>query len=245
MLERFKPEPIDFFKDENKTIEDFDIEEIKEQFKEIKHTKLQMKYTHPLTQAFGPSKCDIQETQTAYFVSPTKIVIRYFIEQFGFTFCDWFNPMGIVVLEQDYDKKKNKFSVNLQFFFRVDFVKSVSFFKSKIKNEALAATQKVYSEYFDPMVTEYMAKYQPKFVRPVPKLKKKMTKAAKLQLQIEDMEADHQEEIAKLRKDYESQVSALKNQLEQASVDHNTVLLRVKIAAVVAVFVLIIFKLLV
>jgi hypothetical protein len=38
------------------------------------------------------------------------------------------------------------------------------------------------------MITKYLTPMQEKFVRPIPKIKKKMSKAAKLQLQIEDME---------------------------------------------------------
>lgn len=154
-------------------MENYTIEELEQAFSEIKSVKFRVRYTHKLTQTFGPPQCDVAETHTAYFISPTKIIIRMIVENFGFMYCDYFNPMSITIIDQGYDKKKNKFSVNFKHFFRINFVKSVMFFQSKIKSEAISATHKAYNTYVMPLIKEYMQKYQDKFVRPVPKTEKK------------------------------------------------------------------------
>lgn len=152
--------------------------------------------------------------------------------------------MSIMVVEQNYDKKKNKMSVNLRFFFRVNFVKSVMFFQGKIKNEGISESKKVSKNIFEPLVTKYLSKYQENFVRPIPKTKKKLTKAAKLQMQIEDMEAEHEEQTKALRKDYESQIAKLKEDLAAAQTESSNLNQRFKITIVAFVILVIIYKLL-
>jgi hypothetical protein len=222
----------DYYKDMNKTVEDFSPEELKESFSQIKSAKVTFKYVHPLNNAIGPSKCDVIETVTTYFISPMKFIWRAFVVNMGFTYWDYFNPMGISIVEQKYDKKKNRFSVNLRYFFRVNFVKSVMFFQNKIKTEAINETTKWFKDFIGPMITQYLERHQSKFKRPLPKLKKKMTKADRLRMQIEDMEIAHEEELQVLRKDYESQISVLNQEIQQVREQNDQLAKRLYIAIV-------------
>lgn len=139
--------------------------------------------------------------------------------------------MGIHIAEQIYDKKKNKLSVTFRLYFRVNFLKSVMFFENKIRNGASEETKKVYQDFFVPMIIKYLAKYEPRFVRPIPKIKKKLTKADKLQLQIEDMQTEHEDEILALKKDYEKQIVTLKQLLENSNEERAVLAQRIQIIA--------------
>ena len=88
-----------------------------------------MQYTHPLKQVMGPSKCEVSETQTHHFISPTKVIVSTKVSNSGFTFSDCFFPLYIFNIEQVYDKKKNKLSIEVKKYLRVNFVKSVMFFQ--------------------------------------------------------------------------------------------------------------------
>ena len=220
-----------YFTDESKIIEDYSIEEMKEMFDEINSSKNKVTYTHPLKQTFGPSKCDIAETHTHYFISPTKFIVRNFVENFGFTFWDCFNPMYTHIIEQKYDKKKNKFSVSIKYYFRVNFVKSVMFFQSKIKTEAQKETKSTINEILCPMIREYLSEFSERFIRPIPKSKKKMTKVAKLQLEIEDLQTENEENMNKLKKDYESQISSLNQELTESKEENEALEFKFKIVS--------------
>lgn len=117
------------------------------------------------------------------------------------------------------------------------------FFQGKIKTEAVNETKKVSKSVFEPMVTNYLSKYQEKFVRPLPKTKKKLTKAAKLQLQIEDMQGEHEDQIKTLRKDYEFQITKLKEELTATQAESNSLNQKFKITIVAFVILVIIYKL--
>lgn len=136
--------------------------------------------------------------------------------------------MGITIVEQLYDKKKNKFSVNFKYNFRVNFVKSVMFFQNKIKSEALNETTKVYKSIVEPMITEYLANYQDQFKRPAPKIKKKMSKAARLQMQLEDLQADHEEQIKVLKKEHDTKINELQEKLNILHSEHTNLNLKLK-----------------
>lgn len=233
----------DYFKDENKTIEDFSEEQLKESFNEIKSAKVTFKYVHPLNNTIGPSKCDVIEKVTTYFVSPMKFICRVFVVNMGFTYWDYFNPMGISIVEQKYDKRKNKFSVHLRYFFRVNFVKSVMFFQNKIKTEAVNETTKWYKDFIGPMISKYLERQKPKFKRPLPKIKKKMTKADKLRMQMEDMETTHEEELQILRKDYETKISDLNQEIEQMKDQNAQLAKRLYIAIVCFLLLAVLLKL--
>jgi methyl-accepting chemotaxis protein len=139
--------------------------------------------------------------------------------------------MGIHIAEQMYDKKKNKLSVSVQIYFRVNFVKSVMFFEKKIKTEAIEQTKKMYDYNFIPVIIQYLAKLMPRFVRPIPKIKKKLTKADKLLVQIDDMQTEQEEEILALKKDFDKQLSTLKQTLEDLNEQHDTLTRNVKMIA--------------
>jgi hypothetical protein len=136
-----------YFADESKTVEDYTPEELKEAFGKVNSYKREIKFTHPLSQPIGPKECSVVEKQTAYFISPKKFIIRGLTCNSGFTFSDAFNPMTITIVEQNYDKKKNKLSLSLQTFFRVNFVKSVMFFEKKIRTEANKETTMCYKDH--------------------------------------------------------------------------------------------------
>ena len=116
-------------------MENYTIEELESIFNEIKSVRFKIKYTHKLHQTFGPSQCDIQEAITAYFISPTKVIIRSVIDQYGFTYCDYFNPMLISIIQQEYNKKKNQFSISFRVFFRMNFVKKSCLSKGWLKTK--------------------------------------------------------------------------------------------------------------
>lgn len=159
-------------------------------------------------------------------------------------YSDCFNPMGIAILQQNYDKKKNKFSVNFRYFFRINFVKKVRFFQGKIKTEGTNETEKVYNEVFEPMVKDYLSENQKRLTRPVPKTKKKLTKSAKLKAKMEDMEESHKEEIDALKKDYDKQISTMKSEITTLKAENDTLKQRTYIIIAVVVSLVIFYKIL-
>jgi len=231
-----------FYRDDSKIIEDYSIEELKEDFSDMKNVKMECTYVHPLNHSIGPSKCDIVETHNTYFVSPMKFIVRGFVDNKGFMYCDCFNPMSICIVEQKYDKKKNKFSVHMKYYFRVNFVKSVRFFQNKIRTEAINETTKTYKESFDPVTEKYLEKFQPQFKRPIPVLKKKLTKSAKLMMKMEDMETEHEEQVATLKKSYEQQISKLSQELESVKEVNSQLSTRLYMAIGLFLLLLFIFK---
>lgn len=226
-----EPPPPEYFTDEAKIVEDYSIEELKGIFSDQKSSKFVVSYTKPLKQTLGPKQWGIKESLTHYFISPTKFIIRGFVENFGFTFWDCFNPMNIQIVEQLYDKKKNSFKIEVKMYARVNFVKSVMFFQNKIKTEAKKEVTSVYPDIYTPLVKEYLKEFQPKFVRAVPKSKKKLTKVAKLKLELEDLQTEHEEVLAKLSKDHEKEMGDVKDQLEEVKQDFSALETKAKIMA--------------
>lgn len=151
--------------------------------------------------------------------------------------------MSITIVTQHYDKKKNKLSVTFKHYFRVNFVKSVMFFQGKIKSEAINETSGIYKNSLEPMIIKHLSKFQENFKRPIPKIKKKLSKAAKLQMQIEDMEAEHEDQLKSIQKNYETQISQLKEEMSSLESKNNSLNQRFKIMLAVMILLIVTYKL--
>lgn len=125
--------------------------------------------------------------------------------------------MSIIMIEQFYDKKKNKFSVTMSLNFRVNFVKSVMFFQSKITKEAYKETTMVFNDKFHPLVLEYFGNFKGKFARPIPKTKKKLTKFDKLAIEFDEYRTQQEETTQQLNSEHQKELQILRDQIEELS----------------------------
>ena len=84
-----------------------------------------------------------------------------------------------------------------------------------VKNEAVNSTKENYVNTIGPLIIEYLQNFQNKFVRPIPQQKKKLSKAAKLLNEIEDLKAEHEEKHNSTIKNHEQVVSSLKDEISE------------------------------
>lgn len=146
--------------------------------------------------------------------------------------------MLISIIEQDYNKKSNQFNVNFRIFFRVNFMKKVMFIQGMIKNEAIRSTELSYSSVIGPLIAEYLQKFQCKFIRPLPVVKKKITKAARLMMEIEELKATHEENLKEVNKQADQNIAKLNAEIEALNRANNEY--KKKCAGLVVVLVMII-----
>ena len=83
-----------------------------------------------------------------------------------------------------------------------------------IKNEAIKSTELSYLNVIGPLMVEYLQKFQHKFVRPLPVQKKKLTKAAKLAIELEELKTEHEGKIIEINKEHEQSIAKLKSEID-------------------------------
>lgn len=105
------------------------------------------------------------------------------------------------------------------------------FFKKKIWNETKKETTTTFTDILVPKIEKYLSPSFSKFVRPIPKTKKKLTKSDKLKMQLEDMEVEHEEQITELKKDFDHKVKAKEEELEQTKEQLEQFIMNAKIGA--------------
>ena len=114
------------------------------------------------------------------------------------------------------------------------------FFQSKIRNEAKKATESTYQQIFSPLISKYLDPFKEKFIRPIVKPKKKLSKVAKLKLEIEDQQIEHDENMFKMKKDHAKVVSNLNEEVKKSKEEYSTLEFRAKIITGVLVSLLLI-----
>ena len=74
-------------------------------------------------------------------------------------------------------------------------------------------TKMCYNQHFGPMSEEYLANFTNKFVRPVPKGAKRLTKYDRLLAEFEEFKAQKEDEDKAIQEEHEKQISSLQQQI--------------------------------
>lgn len=119
-------------------------------YSKLKSSTYAIEYSHVLHEFMAPPSWNVREEFTSYFVSPVKVHILKRVYNSGFPYSKNFIPMSLITLEQIVDS--DGISVKQTISNWVKFIKSVMFFESKIKKNALSEMESNICDVMIPLI---------------------------------------------------------------------------------------------